>query len=57
MLPIASPPFHSHGFLVLCRGRKGMSAVSMIFRANAVAGLESVYSNSGGDEVDRGAIK
>jgi hypothetical protein len=43
--------------LVLCRGRKGMSAVSMIFRANAVAGLESVYSNSGGDEVDRGAIK
>jgi hypothetical protein len=57
MLLIASPLFHSHGFLARCRGRKGMSAMSMIFSANAAASSKSIHSNGGGVEVDEGAIE
>jgi hypothetical protein len=57
MLLIASPLFHSHGFLVRCRGRKGMSAMSMIFSANAAASSESIHWNGGGVEVVEGAIE
>jgi hypothetical protein len=57
MLLIASPLFHSHGFLARCRGRKGMSAMSMIFSANAAASSKSIHSNGGGVEVDEGDIE
>jgi hypothetical protein len=57
ILLIASPLFHSNGFLVRCRGRMGMSAMSMIFSANAAASSKSIHSNGGGVEVDEGAIE
>jgi hypothetical protein len=57
MLLIASPLFHSYGSLVRCRGRKGMSAMLMIFSANAATSSKSTHSNGGGVEVDEGATE
>jgi hypothetical protein len=56
ILLTASSLFHSNGFLVRCRGSVEMSAMSMIFSANAAASSKSIHSNGGGPEVDEGAI-